>query len=327
VPQAPLWGLGRVLQHEHPELRCGLLDLDPERPSDEATLLALALRDPQPEPQLCLRRGQRLGARLRPMAARSGPAPSVALSPEGTYMVTGGLGGLGLEVARWLAARGAKHLLLLGRNPPSQAAAAVVQELEAAGTRVVVAQADVSARASLEALLSQTARELPPLRGIVHCAAVLDDGVLLEQSQERLAGVMAPKATGAWNLHELSQGLPLDFFVLFSSAAALLGPAGQGSYAAANAFLDWRSTAERRGCLDRASSGAPGPGAAWPPGWRRESNSASSSRDSGCSPLRRAWRVWAKPSPSRGRRSRCSLSTAPGCAPTPSSGRPRSSPS
>jgi acyl carrier protein len=106
------------------------------------------------------------------------------------------------------------------------------------GVEIRVVQADVSRSVEMEPVLADIARTMPPLRGVVHAAGVLEDGVLLRQDWERFRAVLAPKATGAWVLHRLTRGLPLDFFVLFSSAASLIGSRGQGSYAAANAFLD-----------------------------------------------------------------------------------------
>lgn len=174
------------------------------------------------------------------------------LREDDTYLVTGGLGGLGLKVASWLTQRGARNLVLVGRSAPSQEARARVQDLERAGARVMVRQCDVSRRGEVAELLAAIGRELPPLRGVFHLAGVLDDGILREQTRERFDRVMAAKALGAWNLHELTADLALDQFVLFSSAAALLGSPGQGNYAAANAFLDalaHQRRAERRPAL------------------------------------------------------------------------------
>jgi acyl transferase domain-containing protein len=162
----------------------------------------------------------------------------LSLRDGGTYLVTGGLGGLGLKLARWLADRGARHLLLMGRSGASKEARPQLAELEKAGVQVVVRRCDVGNREQLAALLSEIRGEMPPLHGIFHLAGALDDGVLREQTRERFDRVMASKAIGAWNLHELTHDDPLDLFVLFSSAAALLGAPGQGNYAAANAFLD-----------------------------------------------------------------------------------------
>jgi acyl transferase domain-containing protein len=174
------------------------------------------------------------------------------LREDGTYLITGGLGGLGLKVAGWLAQRGARHLVLVGRSAPSDEARARVQDLERAGVRVVVRRCDISCRGEVAELLGAIGEDLPPLRGVFHLAGVLDDGILREQTRERFDRVMAAKVLGAWNLHALTADVELDHFVLFSSAAALLGSPGQGNYAAANAFLDalaHHRRAERRPAL------------------------------------------------------------------------------
>jgi myxalamid-type polyketide synthase MxaB len=165
------------------------------------------------------------------------------LRHDASYLITGGLGALGLQVAEQLVEDGARYLILSSRRGLATDATGVpaIQErlraLQAKGAVVHIVPADSSERAAVARLLSQC-QAVAPLRGIVHAAGVLDDGVLLQQSAARLATVMQPKVQGAWHLHCLTQGLPLDFFVCFSSVAALLGSAGQGNYAAANAFMD-----------------------------------------------------------------------------------------
>ncbi|MGW4115984.1 SDR family NAD(P)-dependent oxidoreductase [Actinosynnema sp. NPDC004786] len=155
--------------------------------------------------------------------------------PDATYLITGGLGALGLETARHLVDQGARHLVLAGRGGPGDRAESVVGELRERGADVLVRRADVSRAEDVAALLA----DLPaPLAGVVHAAGVLDDGVLLRLDADRLRTVAEPKAVAAWHLHRATADLDLDFFVLYSSAAALLGSAGQGNYAAANAFLD-----------------------------------------------------------------------------------------
>ncbi len=162
----------------------------------------------------------------------------LALSAEATYLVTGGLGGLGLKLAQWLVDGGARNLVLLGRSAPSEEACHQLESLRKAVANVVVRRCDVGNRSEVAAVLAEIRGDLPPLRGIFHLAGALDDGVLREQTRERFDRVMASKATGGWALHDLTRDEPLDMFVLFSSAAALLGSPGQGNYAAANAFLE-----------------------------------------------------------------------------------------
>jgi NAD(P)-dependent dehydrogenase (short-subunit alcohol dehydrogenase family)/acyl carrier protein len=154
-------------------------------------------------------------------------------------LITGGLGGLGLLVARWLVERGARYLVLMGRSgAASDAAQQAIQELSAAGAKIVVAQGTVARAEDVSQALAGIARDGLPLRGIVHSAGALDDGVLLQQDWTRFERVLAAKVQGSWHLHELTRDQPLDFFVLFSSFSALLGSSGQANHAAANAFLD-----------------------------------------------------------------------------------------
>ena len=169
-----------------------------------------------------------------PVASRQ----TLAIRADATYLVTGGLGALGLQVARWLHEEGARHLVLMGRSEPREEALEAIRELEQEGCRVEVVRGDVSCPTDVSRVLERVGQTLPPLRGIVHAAGVLDDGILAQQTWDRLVRVMAPKVAGAVNLQRLVDGTPLDFFVLFSSASALLGSPGQANYVAANAFLD-----------------------------------------------------------------------------------------
>jgi NAD(P)-dependent dehydrogenase (short-subunit alcohol dehydrogenase family)/acyl carrier protein len=238
LSQSVLWGLGRVLDLEHPGLRCTRVDLDPGELERSVQLLGAELSRGEDSPvrEVAFRAGTCLYPVLREAVGPRGDA--VAIRSDATYLITGGLGGLGLETARWLVERGARALVLVGRRAPSASASEAVRALEGAGVRVSVASVDVSREEAVSALLRRMDAELPPLRGIIHAAGVLDDGALLKQDLERFERVMAPKVAGAWNLHRLTEGRPLDFFVLFSSASATLGSPGQGNYAAANAFLD-----------------------------------------------------------------------------------------
>jgi myxalamid-type polyketide synthase MxaB len=158
---------------------------------------------------------------------------------DGAYLITGGLGALGRATAAWLAARGARCLVLAGRGAPDEAAQRQIRSLESEhGCRIHAVRADVADAAQVRELVGTFGRVLPALRGVIHAAGVLEDGMLVEQSWERIERVLRPKVEGAWHLHQATASLPLDFFVLYSSVASVLGSAGQGGYAAANAFLD-----------------------------------------------------------------------------------------
>jgi acyl transferase domain-containing protein/acyl carrier protein len=176
------------------------------------------------------------------------PAPSArtGIRADGTYLITGGLGGFGRATAEWLVEQGARHLALLGRSGVNSAdARAAIDRLEQAGAVVAVVQADVADSEQLAQALTELRRTMPPLRGIFHAAMVLDDGLLTDLDERRFRRVLEPKILGAWNLHLQTRGDPVECFVLFSSCVSLLGNAGQANYAAANLFLD-RLAHERR---------------------------------------------------------------------------------
>ncbi len=153
----------------------------------------------------------------------------VAISPDATYWITGGLGALGLATARWLASCGAGTLVLTGRHPPNQSAATAIRDLAGAGIDVQVLPGDVGDPATVRALLDRIGQTLPPLRGIVHAAGSLADAILPNQSWEKNRDVLHGKAHGAWWLHHLTRDLPLDFLIFYSAAGTLLGPRDRDS--------------------------------------------------------------------------------------------------
>jgi myxalamid-type polyketide synthase MxaB len=157
---------------------------------------------------------------------------------DGSYLIAGGLGELGLKVAAWMARQGAGRVLLCGRGKPGPSASRAIEEIRRAGTQVEVVQADIASLEQVRTLIGVADRQDLPLRGIVHAAGVLRDRLLQEMSWEDMQEVLSPKVDGAWNLHLASRACPLDFFLCFSSTASTLGSAGQGNYAAGNAFLD-----------------------------------------------------------------------------------------
>ncbi|WP_315833555.1 type I polyketide synthase [Bradyrhizobium prioriisuperbiae] len=262
VAQASLWGLGRTVMQEHPELGCTLVDV--EATADMAEEIVRELSSADDEQEIAWRAGERHVARLR-RALESAVLREVRT--DGTVVITGGLGTLGLHVARWLAQRGTKHIVLTGRRGlATPGAAEAVEELEALGARVTVSSADVSERSAVHGLLAAIPSELP-LRGVVHAAGISDIGMLVQQSAERFARVMAAKVGGACHLDAETRGLDLDVFVLFSSVASTIVPAGLGGYAAANACLD--ALAARR-----RAAGLPGQSLAWGP-WTDASSKAA----------------------------------------------------
>jgi acyl transferase domain-containing protein/acyl carrier protein len=182
---------------------------------------------------------------LRHPAASETPSGN-EVRREGTYLVTGGLSGLGLSVARWLGESGAGRLVLIGRRGSTDESVPVIAQLRAAGTTVLTEALDISDETALAALLMRLRRDGPPLRGVVHAAAVLENAVILKQDAVRFARVLAPKLSGAEALDRLTRADPLDFLLLFSSIAGVLGAPGQANYAAANLALDLVASRRRR---------------------------------------------------------------------------------
>ena len=251
--QAALWGLARTFAAEQPGMWGGIVDLDPRAPVGEAAAnLADVLRRPGGEDQLALRGGRRFAARL--VRTRLSPvARRFEWRPDATYVITGGLGGLGLLIAGWLVGKGVRHLVLIGRTPlpPREEWGAIegsarearrvaaVRRLESGGAKVRVVTADVGDGESMGECL----RNLPPdgwpgVRGVIHAAGVMKHRSLQETSVADLRDILHAKALGGWLLHRWAATQPLDCFVMFSSASAVLNSPFVGGYAAANAFLD-----------------------------------------------------------------------------------------
>ncbi|MFJ8396952.1 SDR family NAD(P)-dependent oxidoreductase [Streptomyces sp. NPDC094144] len=250
LASAPVWGLVRTAMTEHPD-RFGLLDLT-DRDLTEAELgRALGV----PEPQVSLRDGALLVPRLVTSPQTDDTVP--ALNPEGTVLITGATGTLGQLFARHLVAEhGVRHLLLASRRGPDAAGMLELEaELTAHGTRVTVVACDTADRSSVAAMLDAIPSP-HPLTAVLHTAGVLDDGTLHALTAEQLDTVLRPKVDAARHLHELTAGLDLDAFVLFSSLAGTVGTAGQANYAAANTYLD--ALAQHRQAL-----GLPGTSLAW----------------------------------------------------------------
>lgn len=244
MAQAALWGLGRTIALEHPEFECTCVDLDPIHDVDNAALLVHELHAKSQETQITLRGdGRRVGRLSRGQFDDGGRtnhqvSTQTGIRADGSYLITGGLGGLGIVAAKWLVERGARHITLVGRNEPREDARQAIQWMQDRGARLSVARADISRMEEVASLLSTIEAHGIPLRGIIHAAGVVDDHLLPGLTEEHFRRVLAPKMHGAWNLHTLTQQEPLDFFVMYSSAATLLGSPGQGNYCVANAFLD-----------------------------------------------------------------------------------------
>ncbi|MGS2644852.1 type I polyketide synthase [Streptosporangium sp. G12] len=290
LAQTALWGLARVAATEYSEVWGGLVDLPGKPGDDDLSVLVRLLGSRCREDVVAVEHGAASGARLVPyrpearerVTGRRPARPGPLCRAGATYLVTGGLGALGLRVAGWLADRGARRLLLLGRTalpprnrwdaacePVTRHAIDAVRSLEARGVTVRTVAADIADTAGLARLADPGTLGLPPVRGVVHAAGVVDNRLLRAYDEEALRAVMRPKVAGALALHEAFPPGTLDFLVLFSSAGQLLGLPGQASYAAANAFLSGLARHRRAGGDDTVLS------LAWT-SWRGLGMSASS---------------------------------------------------
>ncbi|WP_218160453.1 type I polyketide synthase [Amycolatopsis marina] len=234
---AALRGLVRVLAYEHPELGASLVDLDPrDSAQDSARHLLAELSEGGAEDEVAWRAGTRLAARLGHAPAPTGAKVHLA-RPDGAYVITGGLGGLGLLLADWLSGHGAGKVVLNGRSAPGPVARAAIEAITSAGTEVEVVLGDLADAGTAHRLV-EAAGGASALRGVVHAAAVFDDRTTTRLDADTLHRTWLPKAYGAWRLHEATRDCALDWWVGFSSAAALHGLPGQPAYATANAYLD-----------------------------------------------------------------------------------------
>jgi acyl transferase domain-containing protein/aryl carrier-like protein len=253
IEQAPIWGLGRVIGHqEFTSMWGGLIDLDNAPADEQASLLFTEIQQTDGDDQIAFRAGQRYVARLLP-ASHLTPPLAPTFRTDGSYLVTGGLGKLGLLVARWMVMQGARRLILMGRTQlPARSEwhqlsadhsqynlVSSIQELEKLGATIHLAAVDVADEEQLSTFLNDYAREgWPTIRGVIHTAGVVQDELLLRMTSETFQRVLRPKVRGGWLLHYLLKDYPLDFFTLFSSTGSVIASLGQGNYAAANAFLD-----------------------------------------------------------------------------------------
>jgi acyl transferase domain-containing protein/surfactin synthase thioesterase subunit len=241
VAAAALWGLGRTATLEHPQIWGGQVDLDAGAEGSPSVHAAAVLREvlnSDGEDQVALRKGVRFAARL--VRATAPNKPATKFDSNGCYLITGGLGALGVEVAKWLVTQcQVTRLLLVGRRGQKDPSSGRVQRaLTALGAEITVLKADVSSEKDVRRLISRIEKFHPPLKGIFHCAGVLDDGILMQMEWQKFQRVIAPKLAGGLLLDKFTRHCDLDHFVVFSSILSFTGSAGQANYAAANAFLD-----------------------------------------------------------------------------------------
>jgi thioester reductase-like protein len=273
---ATCWGLGRVLALEHPDHWGGLIDLDPAIPAVKSARLLEALVHSPADDEQALRGDRRLVSRLAP-APVPGPAPGgpprrePPVRPDGTYLITGAFGGIGVALAHWLGRAGAGRLVLLARTRlparsrwdgelevPVRSRVEAVRSLERLGVEVEVVACDVTDEAAMTRLFRKLRDGRRPLRGVVHAAGVSAPQFVRDVQPEAYRAVWRPKVIGGWLTHRLSEGAPLDFFLGFSSIAATWGSQHLASYAAGNAFLTGLAH-------QRAAAGNPGLAVEWGP--------------------------------------------------------------
>jgi acyl transferase domain-containing protein len=243
VAQSPAWGLGRVIEREHPELRSVNADLSASPDDKEIEFLGRLICGDGSEEQIAIRGEKYLVARYRRMAQETGGA--VAFRADAAYLITGGLGGIGLHLAEWLVKNGARHIALVGRRQPDDAARERISALESMGAAVRVVSADMADDDQVRAMMASLDAELPPLKGLFHLAAAYESALLGDVEPTGLERVMRSKADGVWALDRRLNGLDLDYFVLFSSIAAAISQPGLGSYAAANAYAEGLARSRR----------------------------------------------------------------------------------
>ncbi|MGC2619397.1 MAG: KR domain-containing protein, partial [Acidobacteriaceae bacterium] len=250
LAQSHVWGWAKTVALEHPEAWGGIVDLEPSTSqvaSARVLVIAMVLATADDEDQIAFRNGERYVPRLHRAAAP--PAASAPLATDKLYLITGGLGGIGLRLARWMAQRGARHLLLVSRTGlPDRSVwgevdgdttvarqISAIREIENLGAEVSLRKLDICDRDLVRSLFATLPRELG---GILHLAAAGEFSSLSNMTEAAVREVMSPKTIGTWNLHDASKNLPIDFFVLFSSWAAVLGAENLAHYNAANQFLD-----------------------------------------------------------------------------------------
>ena len=225
---------------EYPLLKSRWIDLPLDPSAADLSLLSTSLFEYKEENSVAMRAGSLFVPRLRAVSRPAAAAP--AIRKDSSYLVTGAYSGLGLHAVEWLARRGAGCIALMGRNKPSPEILAKMRRIEEAGVQLIACTGDVARENDINLVFERIEKSGPPLRGVIHSAGTTMDATLPLQDRVTLGHVFAAKVYGAWNLHQRSLSRPLDFFVLYGSAASTLGSAGQANHAAANAFLDSLST-------------------------------------------------------------------------------------
>jgi acyl transferase domain-containing protein len=295
VMQNAIWGTGRLIgNQEYISLWGGMVDLDPEAVDESLNMLAVQMLCGDEEDQLAYRLGRRYGARIKNTSHITKPLP-VHMNESGSYMITGAFGALGRLTAEWLIEKGAKSLILLGRVslPPRSEwqnsdlsdnvkdRVAFVQSLEAKGASIVVDALDFADEKAVKQYFTENAKKIQNVRGVISSLGIVKDMFIAQMPKETFDEVYETKVLSNWMLHKYFENQPLDFFVIFSSVAALITTAGQANYAAANAFLDGLVAYRRKNGLAGLSI-AWGP---WAVGMVKELDLMNAYRKKGLEPI------------------------------------------
>ncbi|WP_445374044.1 beta-ketoacyl reductase [Photorhabdus tasmaniensis] len=253
-----LWGLGRVIAREYPIVETGLVDLPLGRVGDEEIALVLAIMANEGEQREFLIDDQCIWQRQVESLAIS--HEKTQIKPDANYLITGGFSDTGRMLAANLFAAGARHVTLMGRSAPPVHLISESEQWKAQNFNLYLFQGDVADIEDVKAVLRRIERTGHPLRGIYHLASVVEDEMLATLNSRSVNKIFRPKIAGSWNLHLVTQGISLDWFIAFSSLAGIIGVAGQGADAAANSFVDSLMRY-------RLATGLPGTAIAWAP-WR-----------------------------------------------------------
>ena len=239
IAQSPLWGFGKVFALEHNDIWGGLLDFDQQISDDDITHIVHDFIYEQNEDKIAYRDNKRLVARLKQCDTKKESFKEFSLSSNSTYLITGGIGSLGLECANYLIANDVKHLVLIGRNQPKEKTRKAIKKIKQNGVNVLIYTIDISNYEAVKDTLNDIAASMPPLKGIIHAAGVSGEITPIHSlNSYDLIDVLQAKTIGTWNIHQLTKELQLDFLVCFSSIASVWGSSNQTYYAAANQFLD-----------------------------------------------------------------------------------------
>lgn len=237
MAECPLNALCKIIREEYPKFRCTYVAIDPrESPTESCETLFDELRSGTDEPQIAFRKGERLVPRFTRWEVETVLIPK--FSPKASYLVAGGFRPLGILLARWYVSHGAKHVILLDEIEIVPEVAAIIEDLQKAGTNTITAKIKLEDEEALMNVFEKIGREVPPLQGVIHAAGLVDNDLIMHMNWDRFKSVHRLKVSLSWNLHRFTQQFNLDHFILFSSCLPDMSPLGKGNHATGNSFLD-----------------------------------------------------------------------------------------